>query len=50
VAAVDAIAAGESGVLIGLRDGVIAATPLAEVVGKTKIPEHALRSLVPLLD
>jgi 6-phosphofructokinase 1 len=42
VAAIDAITAGESGVLIGWRHGAVCRTPLAEVAGKTKPLDLAL--------
>ncbi len=34
-AAIDRIAAGETGLLVGLRNGVVAATPLGQVTGRT---------------
>jgi 6-phosphofructokinase 1 len=44
-AAVDTLAAGEAGVLVGNVGGRITATPLAEVVGRTKPPDPALVEL-----
>ena len=38
--------AGESGVLVGLRDGKIAATPLSEVAGAKKPLDPALFELL----
>ena len=45
-AAVEQLFSGESGVLMGLRDGKIAATPLAEVVGGRKPLDPSLFELL----
>ena len=49
VAAVDSLHRGEFDVLVGLRDGRIAATPLAEVVANPKPLDHELVSLAGIL-
>ena len=48
-AAVESLAAGRHGVLIGLIDGQVRATPLAEVIGRTKGPDPALVELARVL-
>ena len=48
-AAVDRLKAGESGVLVGIRGGGIATTPLSEIVGKTKPIDPALFELANVL-
>jgi 6-phosphofructokinase 1 len=48
-AAVDCLAEGQQGLLIGLIDGRIARTPLAEVAGRTKAPDPALLALAQTL-
>ena len=48
-AAVDALARGEFGVLVGLNEGEITTTPLAEIVGKTKSVDHDLVELAQIL-
>lgn len=49
VEAVACLGRGEAGVLVGLIDGRPAATPLAEVAGRTKAPDLGLLDLVRLL-
>jgi 6-phosphofructokinase 1 len=44
-AAVDGLAAGRSGVLLGMQNGVIAATPLAEIAGRTRPADAGLLEL-----
>lgn len=48
-AAVDSLAEGVSGVLVGQVDGRLVRTPLAEVVGRTKPPDPALLALAQAL-
>lgn len=48
-AAVEHLHRGEHGVLLGLRAGRIAATPLAEVAGRTKPADHELVALAEVL-
>jgi 6-phosphofructokinase 1 len=48
-AAVDAAAAGNWGVLMGMRDGKVAATPLADVAWRTKAADVKLLELALLL-
>jgi 6-phosphofructokinase 1 len=48
--AVQALARGESGVLVGMRDGLPQSTPLDDVVGKTKSIDPALFELARVLD
>lgn len=48
-AAVERLHRGEHGVLVGLRDGRVAATPLAEVAGRTKPADHELVALAQVL-
>jgi len=48
-AAVDHLADGQQGVLVGLVDGAIVATPLAEVIGKTKPLDQNLLELARVL-
>jgi 6-phosphofructokinase 1 len=47
--AVDQLARGASGVLVGLLKNEIAATPLADVIGKTKPIDRALLELARVL-
>jgi 6-phosphofructokinase 1 len=49
VSAVESMAAGEHGVLIGLVDDRVAATPLEQCVGLTKGPDEAMLELAHLL-
>jgi 6-phosphofructokinase 1 len=49
VAAVDAAAEGRYGILIGMRDGKPASTPLADVAGKTKPADTRLLELAHVL-
>lgn len=49
VAAVDHLARGMHGVLVGMRGGEIRATPLAKVAGKTKHPDVALLEMARML-
>jgi len=48
-AAADAAAAGRSGIVIGIRDGRIASTALAEVAGKQKAADVRLLELARVL-
>ena len=48
--AVRAFLRDEHGVLMGLRDGRIVATPLAQVVGRTKGPDPTLVRLMNVLE
>ena len=48
-AAVDELAAGRHGNLVGIRDGAIATTPLAGIVGHTKAPDLKLLELAGML-
>jgi 6-phosphofructokinase 1 len=48
-AAVERLADGEHGVLMGLRDGAISATPLAEVVANAKPLDLGLLDLAQVL-
>ena len=49
IAAVDELAAGRSGVLCGHVDGRVAATPLADVVGKRKAIDPRMLELARVL-
>jgi 6-phosphofructokinase 1 len=49
VAAVEQLATGEHGVLVGLREGAVAATPLAEVVGNKKQLDQSLLEMARVL-
>lgn len=48
-AAVDQLAAGRHGVLVGMQGGAIIATPLAEIAGKTKPADTHLLALASML-
>jgi 6-phosphofructokinase 1 len=48
-AAIDSLEAGETAVLIGLRNGAIAATPLAEIAGRTTGLDLSLLALANIL-
>jgi 6-phosphofructokinase 1 len=47
--ATEALANGEHGVLVGLRGDRVAATPLAECVGRAKVLDHELFELAGVL-
>jgi 6-phosphofructokinase 1 len=49
VAAVDSAVEGRYGMLMGMRDGKVAATPLADVAGKTKCADTRLLELAHVL-
>ena len=48
-AAVDSLAAGRSGMLLGMLHGEIAETPLAEIAGRTRPADAALCDLAQML-
>lgn len=48
-AAVDKLLQGQHGVLVGLLDDKVAATPLEDCVGRTKAPDHELFALAEVL-
>lgn len=47
--AVDSLAAGKAGVLVGVVGGKLALTPLVEIAGKTKPPDPELLRMAPIL-
>ena len=49
VAAVETLASGEAGVLVGIQGNAVTRTPLAEVVGRTKSIDLELVELARIL-
>jgi len=48
-AAVDSLAAGKSGILLGMLRGEVAATPLSAIAGRTRAANTALVELARVL-